>query len=182
MAVIFVGMLAFAFPRTSSSQDASGPNSAGSGVTLVKITYPIYPDVAAKAHISGEVVLMLGIQQDGSFVSADVVSGPAMLQESAVQSARQSKYECRGCGEGVTSYRVRYVFKLDDNGSCLPGASPAANGDRPDRPEPSPSVDPSGTVVTTTRYIICLVDPVETVSSRSLKCLYLWRCRAGRIE
>ena len=182
MAVIFVGMLAFAFPRTSSSQDASGPKGAGSGVTLVKFTYPIYPDVAAKAHISGEVVLMLGIQPDGSLVSADVVSGPAMLQESAVQSARQSKYECRGCGQGVTSYRMRYVFIFVDDGSCQPNAIPSANGDRQDQPEPPPSVDPSGPVVTTTRYIVCLVDPVTTIHTRSLKCLYFWRCRARRVE
>ena len=179
MAVIFVAMLAFAFPRTSSSQDASGPNGAGSGVTLVKITYPIYPDVAAKAHISGEVVLMLGIQPDGSLVSADVVSGPAMLQESAVQSARQSKYECRGCGQGVTSYRMRYVFILVDDGSCQPNAIPSANGDRQDQPEPPPSVDPSGPVVTTTRYIVCLVDPVTTIHTRSLKCLFFGDAALG---
>ena len=165
LAILFAALttLRCAVVEESFAQAAAGPGAAQSGVVLVKLFGPVYPPIARTAGIKGEVVLALGIRRDGSVESANVVSGPPLLQQAAMDSAQQSQFECRGCGEAVTPYSIVYTFQLDSTeqkGQYFPKVTQLQNHitliDRPP----------------------CLCDPSPTVirKARAAKCLYLWRC------
>ena len=91
-----------------------------SGVVLTELYPPVYPPLARQARIMGDVVIQVGIRQDGSIASLAVISGHAMLQEAALESALKSTFECKACAEGVTSYALTYTFTfaLRDDVDC----------------------------------------------------------------
>jgi protein TonB len=65
------------------------------GVTeglLVSRTPPIYPPIALAARVSGTVVLAATISKSGSIEGLRVVSGPAMLRNSAMDAVRNWRY------------------------------------------------------------------------------------------
>jgi TonB family protein len=62
-----------------------------------KLVQPIYPPVARATRTTGDVDLRVTIRQDGAVDSVVVLSGHPLLKESAVTSAQQSQFECRGC-------------------------------------------------------------------------------------
>jgi protein TonB len=65
------------------------------GVTeglLVFRTTPIYPPIAIAARVSGAVVLAATISKSGSIEDLRVVSGPAMLRNSAMDAVRNWRY------------------------------------------------------------------------------------------
>jgi hypothetical protein len=66
----------------------------------------------------GDVKIVVGIRQDGSIASAETFSGHVMLQQAALDSARKSTFECRGCGDPVTTYSMTYTFGFYDDGGC----------------------------------------------------------------
>jgi len=53
---------------------------------------PMYPEAAKAARIEGPVVLELRVGTDGSVVDASVVQSIPMLDDAAVEAARQWKY------------------------------------------------------------------------------------------
>lgn len=61
------------------------------GMILQKTT-PIYPPIAKAARVSGTVVLQATISKTGTITNLRVISGPAMLQESALEAVRQWRY------------------------------------------------------------------------------------------
>ena len=71
-----------------------------------------YPLLARPTRISGDAHLSLGIRPDGSIGSAVIFSGHPLLQQAVMESAQQSRFECQGCTEAVTSYAVLYNFQL----------------------------------------------------------------------
>jgi outer membrane biosynthesis protein TonB len=77
---------------------------------------------AAGRDFFGDVKLDLSIHRDGSVESADVVSGHAMLKQAALEGARRSQFECRGC-----NYRYRRI-PLDSYSSCETTATAAMHG------------------------------------------------------
>src|SRR5712692_11252304 len=90
--------------RTCFGPVCSKPRCAATRSGDNKLSDPTYPRLAQQARITGDVDLMLTIQRDGSVESAVVVSGHPMLQQAALESAQRSQFECKGCGEAVTSY------------------------------------------------------------------------------
>lgn len=54
---------------------------------------PVYPAMAKAAHISGEVDINATIEKDGTVSAIDVVSGPQMLREAAMETVRRWRYE-----------------------------------------------------------------------------------------
>ena len=68
--------------------------SAGvaNGMLIDKKT-PVYPVIARQARISGTVVLNARISKTGSISDVRVVSGPAMLRQSAVDAVRTWRYK-----------------------------------------------------------------------------------------
>ena len=60
---------------------------------LLSKTQPIYPAIAKAARISGTVVLQATISKTGTIENLHVVSGPAMLQQAAMDAVRTWKYK-----------------------------------------------------------------------------------------
>lgn len=59
---------------------------------IVHKVQPIYPFIAQKARVEGTVVLRATINKKGNVENLQVVSGPAMLQMSAMDAVQQWKY------------------------------------------------------------------------------------------
>ncbi|MGA8779199.1 MAG: energy transducer TonB [Terracidiphilus sp.] len=67
--------------------------SAGVAIgMLIQKTTPIYPPIAKAARVSGTVILQAVISKEGTIKDLRVVSGPAMLQQSAIDAVRQWRY------------------------------------------------------------------------------------------
>lgn len=65
------------------------------GVTaglLVEPIRPVYPAIAKAAHVQGEVVVAATISPEGRIEGLRVVSGPAMLRDSAMEAIRRARY------------------------------------------------------------------------------------------
>jgi TonB family protein len=102
----------------SLAQLAARSDSEERGVTLARLSPPIYPPLAKQARIIGDVDLELSVRQDGSLESEAVVSGHPLLTQAALDSVQHSQFECRSCSEAVTSERIVYTFQLDSTEYC----------------------------------------------------------------
>lgn len=60
---------------------------------LVYVVAPVYPQVALMAHVAGAVVLDTIIARDGTVLGLRVISGPALLQQAALRSIKQWRFE-----------------------------------------------------------------------------------------
>jgi protein TonB len=61
------------------------------GMVLQK-TQPVYPPIAKAARVSGTVVLQATISKTGTIEGLHVVSGPAMLQQAAMDAVKSWRY------------------------------------------------------------------------------------------
>jgi TonB family protein len=59
---------------------------------LLSSTLPVYPTFAKEAHIEGDVVIRTTIDKNGSVTHMEVVSGPTMLRQSALEALGRWKY------------------------------------------------------------------------------------------
>jgi hypothetical protein len=162
--------------QSARAQDATTTEASATGVVLTKLSPPVYPRAARMAHIAGDVRIDLVIRRDGSVESAVLFSGQAMLFPAALQSAKQSLYECRGC-DGATSYSLTYTFAIGTECHNSPDCS--ALEDR------SPDIQQSLNHVAITVDPLCTCDPASIVTRikwRSAKCLYLWHCASRVID
>jgi TonB family protein len=94
-----------ALPGMGSSDVASppvpainhdGPVRIGGQVKepkLVSSTLPIYPAIAKKTNIQGDVIIRATIDKDGRVAHMDAVSGPPMLRQPALDALSRWKYE-----------------------------------------------------------------------------------------
>jgi len=72
-----------------------GPLNISRGVSagmLLQPIEPVYPPIARAARQEGTVIIHAVISKDGRIESASVVSGPAMLQRSALDAVRNAHY------------------------------------------------------------------------------------------
>jgi protein TonB len=68
--------------------------SAGVAVgMLIQKTQPVYPPIAKAARVSGTVVLQATISKSGMIEGLRVVSGPAMLQQAAMDAVKTWRYK-----------------------------------------------------------------------------------------
>ena len=171
--LVATAILFCAVVKTSAQTEARS-GTEGQGVVLAKLFPPLYPPIAKTARVIGDVVLMVGIRQDGSIESAVTVSGHPLLTQAALDSVQHSQFECRSCGKTVTSYQLVYSFELGPTEYCGTTSSPDDNEAEQHYPQ-----------VIQSRNHITLVDrPIGTCDMafqtsrrvRSAKCLYLWRC------
>jgi TonB family protein len=115
---------------------APAPNGAlkvGSGVmqgALIYQTTPVYPEIAKAAHVQGAVVLHALISKTGTVESLQAISGPTMLQGSAMDAVRQwtySPYLLNGQPMEVeTTITVNYTF--GEAAETQDQATPAEDG------------------------------------------------------
>jgi TonB family protein len=100
-----------------SAQDAANTETLQqTGVVLVKLSPPLYPPLARQARIQGDVKVYVHVRKDGSVESAELFSGHPMLAATLLESARKSRFECRGCGDEVSPYPMTYTFGFLDDG------------------------------------------------------------------
>jgi protein TonB len=59
---------------------------------LLQKTVPVYPPIAKAARVQGTVVLQATISKTGTIENLQVVSGPAMLQQAAMDAVKQWRY------------------------------------------------------------------------------------------
>jgi protein TonB len=59
---------------------------------LLQKTQPVYPPIAKAARVSGTVVLQATISKNGTIENLHVVSGPAMLQQAAMDAVKTWRY------------------------------------------------------------------------------------------
>ena len=76
-------------PKPTPHAPISGGVLNGKAVHLVQ---PPYPPIARSAHASGQVVVQVLIDENGSVVAAHATSGHPLLQAAAVNAARSSKF------------------------------------------------------------------------------------------
>jgi protein TonB len=84
------------------------------GMVIRKVV-PVYPAIGRQVRVQGTVVLEAVISKTGTIESLHVVSGPAMLQQSALDAVKQWRYRPYMLnGEAVTvETTVNVIFKLD---------------------------------------------------------------------
>ncbi len=170
--LVVLGLSAFACAQQTEQNPSSGVRKGN--VALVSLFRPVYPSLARQADISGEVNVAVTVNQDGT-IKAAIESGHAMLRQAALDSAKQSSFECRMCAAAL-SYSLVYTFKLTREGDCCSAFS--APTQITQEPE---SINDDGrrqTHITVASQHICLCDPISVITKRvrSPKCLYLWKC------
>src|SRR6266436_3303437 len=107
-------------------------------VVLSVLSKPLYPPLGRQTRISGEVELALEIRRDGSLQSVNAVRGHPLLQQAALDSARQSQFECRNCSERAAALRLLYTFQLVGTESCC--STVAGGSKNAELGEPTPRV------------------------------------------
>lgn len=168
-------VLALSGPAPKSlSQNVTNAASQEDTVVLTKLSPLVYPPLARQTRISGDVVLMLGVRQDGIVESAIPVSGHLLLQQAALDSARQSRFDCLKCTEPITSLRLVYTFQLIATNCCSAETKDSSASSQPE--QQIPRVIQSLNHVTLIDQPTCICDPGGEMKVRSAKCLYLWRC------
>jgi len=60
---------------------------------LLQKTTPVYPPIAKAARVQGTVQLQATISKTGAIENLRVVSGPAMLQQAAMDAVRTWRYK-----------------------------------------------------------------------------------------
>jgi hypothetical protein len=96
-------------------------------VILRKLFPPVYSPLARRAHALGDVHLRVSIHSDGSIDAVSVIDGSPVLRQAALDSAKQSQFECKDCRESdhlvegtfTYSFRVSPEQEPADSNCCL---------------------------------------------------------------
>jgi TonB family protein len=167
LAIVLLSHWSFlAFSQTTSSTPVPV-------VTVVGLASPIYPPLARVASIWGDVVVAVTIRPDGSVDSVALTKGHAMLKDSALDSARQTRFDCRNCTTEMR-YELLYSFRMVKVADCCSTLNVAPTVEERKRPDGSPESWQTHVIVSVPEHCIC--DLASTAPKRGLKCLYLWRC------
>ena len=67
------------------------PSTILSGKAL-NLPQPMYPAIAKQAHVQGPVSIQILVNEEGKVLSAQVVSGNAMLSTSAKEAAMRARF------------------------------------------------------------------------------------------
>lgn len=73
-----------------------GPIKVGGDVKepqLISSPMPVYPAIGKQSHTQGDVIVKTVIDTNGSVVHMEVISGPIMLRQAALDALRRWKYE-----------------------------------------------------------------------------------------
>ncbi len=73
-----------------------GPIRISAGVVranCISCPQPIYPQIAKAAHVQGTVVIQAVISKGGTVENVQVLSGPPLLRQAAVDAVRNFRYK-----------------------------------------------------------------------------------------
>ena len=100
LSIVLLGCVVCAVAYRALAQTVATTDTTQADVVLVKLAPPVYPPLARQARIMGDVKVLLTIRLDGTVESAELFSGHPMLKQAALDSAKKSQFECRGCTGG----------------------------------------------------------------------------------
>jgi protein TonB len=81
---------------TVAPAHADKPMKVSSGVTaglLMAPIRPVYPIIAKTAGVQGAVIVEAIISKDGRIESLNIVSGPTLLRQAAIDAIREARYQ-----------------------------------------------------------------------------------------
>ncbi len=87
-----IGSIPTAVPKLVAPQRVRVSQGVSEGLLTHKVM-PEYPAVAKQARVQGQVLLQALISKDGKIENVQVVSGPPMLAQAAVNAVRQWRYK-----------------------------------------------------------------------------------------
>jgi len=153
------------FLRLSAQAQSQG-NPPDAQIIIKKVAAPVLSPIARIGNVYGDVEVTVGLRPDGSVELAVVNAGARLLQQTALESARASVFECRGCRIGITENSILYRFLRTPDTHCL--------GDKSEEQ----IIQGEGEVTVINPHVaICdYASEVARVRVRSLKCLFLWKC------
>jgi TonB family protein len=157
--VLAVAALVVSDARAQSPADSGSPQAVP-----VSLPHPVYPPIAQSARVQGEVAVTVSVGADGSVASAQITGKDIpLLSAAAIDAAKKSTFECRGCVAAPASYTIVYAFWLEIG----------ARSPEPDQESPSRS-----RVTTAEEAPLCdhCGGPHMPTAVRSAKCLWLWKC------
>lgn len=168
MALLLVAVAVAQIPQPVQSRATKG------AVALTSLSKPIFSPLARQANVEGEVIVDVTVREDGS-TNATVVKGHPLLKQSALDSAMQSRFECRACSSPL-SYTLIYTFIRTSEGSCCDGMGAPVKVEQ--EPQSHDAQGRPQTRVIISAEKICICDPAATVTKkvRSPKCFYVWKC------
>lgn len=158
-----------------SGMGAFAQQTAKGSAVLVELSQPVYPPLARQANIYGDVSVGVTVHPDGKTEVAFEIGHP-MLKQAALDSAQKSRFECREC-DSTATYQLVYSFRLAKGSDCCSAMSVPARITL--EPQSSDQNMQREAHIAVTADEICLCDPAAQLTkrkSRSLKCLYLWKC------
>jgi len=81
---------------------------------VISLPRPVYPEDARQQKVGGVVRVLATVDETGSVAEAEAVSGSPMLQDAAVNAARQAKFEPLGRTGRSTKMKtiIAYNFQL----------------------------------------------------------------------
>ena len=82
--------------------------------TAISLPSPSYPDTARRLRMTGVVVIQVVVDETGKVISAEVVSGPSLLKDAALQAALKARFSpTKLSGQPVkVSGVINYKFGL----------------------------------------------------------------------
>jgi TonB family protein len=132
---------------------------------LIRRVDPVYPELAKRARVQGQVVLKVTVDEEGSVGNAEVLRGHPLLKDSAVAAVKQWKYEptiINGAAVTVTAtVTINFVLPGDQTMPSQAGAVPRIGSYAAD-PEINDPLDSPDRIASTVRNprLIKIVDPV----------------------
>jgi TonB family protein len=165
-----------------TAQVASTSDAVLARASLAQLSAPVYPPLARQANITGDVVVRVSVDPNGTVESAVVESGHPMvaLRVAAIESASRSRFECHNCKEGTVFYRLWYTFKIVKGEDCCNAHTmiPTVDTVMPPLTLDGQFVLSPDRHITVAAEQACICDAafVVTKKLRSPKCLYLWKC------
>lgn len=117
-ASILVAFVATSFPAVPI---AAQPRTCGGLDTVKETVSPLYPPIARAAQLQGVVIVMTSFRPDGVVSSAELLSGPKLLQTSAMRYV-QGLLANTFTGPRTCAIVVRY--ELDEKGSSVDHIDP----------------------------------------------------------
>jgi TonB family protein len=178
--VLWKAVLVLAISLPCAAQIVANEDSAPH-IILSKLSPPTYPPLARQARVGGDVTIKLAIHADGSIESVRALNGHPMLVQAALESAKQSTFECRDCKmDSNVSEILTYSFQLsppEPDPCCCSSAAASGNG------APVLHVSESGDHIVLTAAPGCTCPDrctgawaFQHAHFRSAKCLFLWKC------
>jgi TonB family protein len=121
-----VGGYPFWDPIRIHRPDMCDPQGHQPGGRLIASLTPLYPEEARSNGVQGAVRLRVKVAKDGSVSSVDVMSGDPLLVESAIQAAKQWRYQpFINCGQPMEAQSIENVrYSLNGSNATVTIATP----------------------------------------------------------